>query len=207
MKDEKETKKKLLDSAKAEFLEKGYMQASLRSICKNAGVTTGALYFFFEGKEDLFAGLVGDVVEQLFELMKQHYEAEIRDVGLPLHENTETALDISDDVYAAKLVLHYMYQHYDAFILVLTKSQGSRFEHCIDWFVEITEKHYRTLADKMAALRGIPRLEDAMLHWFSHMQMDTFVHIITHVESEDEAMKSIGQIVKYMTSGWFALFQ
>ena len=58
MKDEKETREKLLASARQEFLEKGYMQASLRSICKNAGVTTGALYFFFQDKEDLFTQLV-----------------------------------------------------------------------------------------------------------------------------------------------------
>lgn len=42
---EKETKKKLLESAKKEFLEKGYMHASLRNICKNAGVTTGHCIF------------------------------------------------------------------------------------------------------------------------------------------------------------------
>ncbi len=46
MKDERETKEKLLQSARAEFLAKGYQGASLRSICKASGVTTGALYFF-----------------------------------------------------------------------------------------------------------------------------------------------------------------
>ena len=58
MKDEKETRKKLLICARTEFIQKGYMQASLRSICKNAGVTTGALYFFYKDKEDLFASVV-----------------------------------------------------------------------------------------------------------------------------------------------------
>lgn len=58
MKEEKETKERLLISAKKEFVEKGYLQASLRNICKNAGVTTGALYFFFQDKEDLFAAVV-----------------------------------------------------------------------------------------------------------------------------------------------------
>jgi len=41
----KETRQHLLECAKREFLEKGYMKASLRNICKAAGVTTGALYF------------------------------------------------------------------------------------------------------------------------------------------------------------------
>ena len=46
----KETRQHLLECAKREFLEKGYMKASLRNICKEAGVTTGALYFFFKDK-------------------------------------------------------------------------------------------------------------------------------------------------------------
>ena len=54
MNDEKETVRKLSDSAKKEFMEKGFMKASLRNICKNAGVTTGALYFFFKDKDALF---------------------------------------------------------------------------------------------------------------------------------------------------------
>ena len=45
-----ETEAKLLASAKSEFLEKGYAKASLRKICANAGMTTGALYFFFKDK-------------------------------------------------------------------------------------------------------------------------------------------------------------
>ncbi len=53
MDDSKETKERLLESALAEFSEKGYMKASLRKICAGAGVTTGALYFFFNDKEDL----------------------------------------------------------------------------------------------------------------------------------------------------------
>ena len=67
LKEEKETRAKLLASAKAEFLEKGYMQASLRNICKNAGVTTGALYFFFKDKEDVFASLIEEPLHGLYD--------------------------------------------------------------------------------------------------------------------------------------------
>lgn len=41
------TRERLLESASREFLSNGYQKASLRTICRNAGVTTGALYFFF----------------------------------------------------------------------------------------------------------------------------------------------------------------
>ena len=42
---------RIMESAKGEFLQKGFLDASLQEICKNAGVTTGALYKRFKGKE------------------------------------------------------------------------------------------------------------------------------------------------------------
>ena len=67
---------KILDAAKKEFLEKGFMKASLRSICKKAGVTTGALYFFFEDKDDLFASLVQEPLAGVREAMERHFLGE-----------------------------------------------------------------------------------------------------------------------------------
>ena len=49
-----ETRARLISSATDEFRLYGYEKASLRTICKNAGVTTGALYFFIHSKEELF---------------------------------------------------------------------------------------------------------------------------------------------------------
>ena len=48
---ERGTQERILAAAKAEFLEKGFESASLRNIVKNAGVTTGALYGYYAGKE------------------------------------------------------------------------------------------------------------------------------------------------------------
>lgn len=50
-----ETRAALVAAARDEFCELGYEKASLRSICANADVTTGALYFFFHSKEELFS--------------------------------------------------------------------------------------------------------------------------------------------------------
>ena len=58
-----ETKNKLLESAKKEFLEKGFTAASLRKIAANAGVTTGAMYRHFKDKDSFFCALVDDAIE------------------------------------------------------------------------------------------------------------------------------------------------
>lgn len=48
----------ILAVASREFLQKGFQGASLRSIVKQAGVTTGAFYGYFKSKEELFDALV-----------------------------------------------------------------------------------------------------------------------------------------------------
>lgn len=200
MKNDRDTKEKLLAAGKKEFLEKGYMKASLRNICKSAGVTTGALYFFFKDKEDLFACLVEEPIGRLYEVINPHFMDEINQA-----EGGMKA-DFTHDLEAARQIIHLIYQYYDEFILVIIKSQGSRFEHIVDRFVEASERHYRKLVDKIAGNSQEENLDDYMIHWFSHMQVDIFVHMLTHEKSEEEALKHMDLILKYLVSGWFGMF-
>ena len=62
---------RLLSAAKDEFLKKGFEKASLTDICKAAGVTTGALYKRYSGKEDLFSALVSDMVQEMTEYLSE----------------------------------------------------------------------------------------------------------------------------------------
>ena len=64
-----DTRKRLLKAAAKEFSERGYKGASLRQICSASGVTTGALYFFFESKEDLFRNVVKPVMDPLSQML------------------------------------------------------------------------------------------------------------------------------------------
>lgn len=201
MKDEKETRQNLLACAKKEFMEKGYNAASLRNICKNADVTTGALYFFFRDKADLFASIVEEPVNKLYEVMMNHYQEESdMETG-----QMNDSMDRTKDLVAAGQIIHYMYQYHDEFDLVLTKSQGSGFESCVDRFVEITEKHYRRLTDLICKDRGYPPLDDYIIHWMSHMHIDTFIHMISHEKSEEEALRHMKQTIHYFVSGFFGM--
>ena len=56
---------RIMDSAREEFRTLGFEQASLKSICQRAGVTTGALYKRYAGKEELFRAVVADTVADL----------------------------------------------------------------------------------------------------------------------------------------------
>lgn len=203
MKKDQETKKNLLASAKTEFLEKGYMQASLRNICKNAGVTTGALYFFFKDKEDLFASLVEEPLNDLYKMMQEHYLDEIEQA-----DSGEVMMhDISQDIEIARQVIGYMYRYHDAFQLLLEKSQGSRFENFVDCFVEISEEHFRVMADAMAKQTGREPVEDYIIHWLTHVLIDIFMHMMTHEASEKDAEKYVETMVRCLVAGWMDMFR
>ena len=204
MKDDRETKEKLLASAEHEFMEKGYQGASLRNICKNAGVTTGALYFFFKDKDDIFASLVAPVLGSIRTMMEAHMQQELQEVKGELQEGKD---DFSDDIYASLRIIHELYQNYDRVQLLLTKSQGSSLAGCIDEFVAFTEKNYRMLADAQAKVCGVAAPDDYTIHWMAHMQIDAFVHLLTHESDEEKAVAHLGDILKYLLAGWYALFQ
>ena len=102
---EKATREKLIECARQEFLEKGYMKASLRGICKKAGVTTGALYFFFQNKEDLLSAVVEEALGGLMALVQSHFSREISTTA-----RRALAGDASEDIQSAKEILHYLYQ-------------------------------------------------------------------------------------------------
>ena len=199
MENERETKRKLLESARAEFIEKGYMKASLRNICKGAGVTTGALYFFFKDKEDLFGQVVAGPLHELEEVMLSHFRGEL--------ENADTLEpdDGADDYEVTRQIIHTLFRYYEEFTLLLTKAQDSGYEQITDKIVAVLEKHYRMLVGRMREAAGKERVEDFMIHWISHSQVDAFVHLLTHCSTEEEALKQMDGLVDYLRGGFFAV--
>ena len=196
----KETKERLIESARAEFSEKGYTKASLRKICADAGVTTGALYFFFKDKEDLFAAIVEQPFNELKSLLLGHFTSEKE---ISLSEIYEHINGGHDELSVA--MIHQLYANYEAFMLLLTKSQGTRFERCVDEMVDMTDKTYRAMAENMARQLPNKRINSYMLHWLSHMIIDAFIHLLTHEPNEKKAVVIMSRIMNFYVSSWIGL--
>ena len=52
----------IVGAALAVFAEKGFAAAKLDEIARRAGISKGALYLYFETKEDIFRAVVGQVI-------------------------------------------------------------------------------------------------------------------------------------------------
>ena len=55
----------VLDAARSAFFELGLEGASLREIAKRAGYTPGAIYSYFDSKEQVYGALLGESLERL----------------------------------------------------------------------------------------------------------------------------------------------
>lgn len=60
-----ETTRTLVATARALFAEKGYPHVTLGDVLAKAGVSKGALYHYFESKEDLFRAVLAQVHEEI----------------------------------------------------------------------------------------------------------------------------------------------
>ena len=64
-----ETRQAIIAAAKEEFLEKGYDDASMRSIAAKANITVGNIYRYFNNKEDLNRHIITETSEDLKKLL------------------------------------------------------------------------------------------------------------------------------------------
>ena len=59
----------ILDAALTVFAQKGYRPATMESIAREAGITKGTIYLYFENKEDLFVSMVREKLRELAALL------------------------------------------------------------------------------------------------------------------------------------------
>ena len=151
---------RILDSARTEFLTSGFEKASLKTICEGAGVTTGALYKRYKGKEDLFCAVVEQTVEDLYEVAHARGD---KDPAAMSDQELIKAWDM--DGADMMWWFRFLYDRRDDFYLLLSCSQGTRyanFPH--DWVELLTKATSAYLAE--AQRRGLCRndVETAELH-------------------------------------------
>ena len=192
-----EKRRLLIEAAKQEFLEKGYNKASLRNICAKAGVTTGALYFFFNNKEDLFDSIINPPLEELKRMIMEHYKEDREFMG------NMNSLDFGDLDHSdiAEMIVKCIYKNYDSFVLLLSGSKEDALDQIIDEFVDLIEKS----TVLMVKDSNFYTYDPFMTHWMAHTTVDSISQVVMHERDEEIALKRIQSIMNYLVIGWVKL--
>ncbi|MBQ7618847.1 MAG: TetR/AcrR family transcriptional regulator, partial [Treponema sp.] len=178
-----ETKKTLLESAKKEFLQKGFAGASLRTIAANAGVTTGAMYRHFKDKDAFFCALVDDAVDAtkkvvMFADSKTHAGFESPHMQEHIDFEKKMTFDFLD----------YVFENFDAFTLLLTKAGGSAHERFQENICELYTKNCEETF-KWMLKQGIAtkKVSSMTVHFMASTVINAFCDIILHKMTKRQA--------------------
>ena len=198
-----DTQKKILAVGKKEFLCKGFKDASLRGIVKEAGFTQGAYYGYYSDKAALFEALVEPAVGNLIALFKQAQEAHF---DLIQSDSAARSRELSTK-YLRQFV-QYIYDNFDAFKLVICCSEGTKYAEYIHDFVEAelaeTELYFAELNKKGRVLGYVSR---EFQHMITSAYFEAVFETVRHDMKREQAMKYIEELAAFFNSGWDAILR
>lgn len=194
---------KILACAKEEFLEKGYANASLRTIAQNAGVSTSTIYTRYSDKEGLFRYLVEPVANGLKELLRQSLTSFS---SLSEAEQNERIMEYSDRGFEG--IIAYMYENFAEFKLLITGSPGNFYQDFLESLVDLDTmctKNFLIQNGSKAWAEG--RIKDGFLHVVSSAFYSGIFEVIIHDMPMEEARSYINELRVFYGNGWKEYYQ
>lgn len=203
MLDMSDTQKKILDVGKKEFLAKGFKDASLRGIVKEAGFTQGAFYGYYPDKAALFEALVSDAADRLMDQFKAAQQAHY---DLIPEDKTSQCRKLSTD--CLNYFINYIYDNFDAFKLIVCCSEGTKYSSYVHDLVELevaqTEDYYNQL-------RKLGKVEGLISHELHHMITSAYFtavfETVVHDMTREHAVEYVNELATFFNCGWEGLLR
>ena len=180
----------LLKSGKEQFLAHGFEKASLRTICKEAGLTTGAFYNYFSGKEDLFSALVDPMLRGFQEMYRDVISQEMTDLSTGI-DNELTSIA-------------YAIAHKDEFRLLFECSDGTKYEGFKERLIrEVFYPSYQEIFDRYAGRHVDPSLVRIILQ----MKFTEYMELIYGGYTMEEVRRMIVLLTAFSEAGFHKLIE
>lgn len=193
---------RVLACAKEEFLARGFAEASLRTIAKNAGTSTGSIYTRFGDKEGLFHQIVSPVSEE----MKRMF-LEIQEEFHHFDEGTQRERIGTYTSREQERMVDFMYDHLDEFRLLLDAAYGTQFQHFTDEMVRIEADYTYKY---MEVIHCDSVRSGAVTEEFIHMVITAYFNgmfeVVRHYMDRDSAKRHIRMLNRYHMAGFGTVF-
>lgn len=189
---------KILVCAKKEFLEKGYAEASIRTIAQNAGVSTSTIYTRYSDKEGLFRFLVEPAANGLKELLQQSLSGFL---SLPKSEQSGKLMEYSDRGFED--IIKYIYEYFLEFKLLITRAPSNYYQDFLEGLVELDTdctKKFLFQAESKALTEG--HVTDGFLHVVSSAFYAGVFEVVIHDMPMEEAKSYINELRTFYGNGW-----
>ena len=196
-KDKTESHDLIIKVAKQEFLEKGFMNVSMREIGKKVGLTQAALYRHFKSKEDMFNSLVEPFINQLLNYAKIHEKNAYESYD----KTKNTDVMVSDNVVI--MMKHFLKNNRDELKLIISCSHGTKYENFIHDLVKDETKQTLKAFDYIRSNGGnIREISEEELHVLLSAYMSAVMEPIVHDWPYEKAVKCLDLIEEFFIPAW-----
>ena len=193
---------RLVESARAEFLEKGYDGASLRSIADRAGSSKGAIYIRYADKAELYAAVVMPAADGLAERLASAFGVFGQ---IPAEEQESRMYSFADAGLAG--MVDYIYDHFEDFKILACSGEESLCSTLIDRLVELdTKTTYRYIEAVGNDAVEAGRLTPEIMHMISTAFFTGIFEIVRHDMDREEAKRYVGRLCRFYRAGWSTIF-
>ena len=195
------TLEKIQQAALTEFLDKGFLSASLRQIVKNAGLTTGAFYGYFSCKQALFASIVEPHAAAV---MGRFMEAQTSFAGRPEAEQPEHMGEDSES--CLDWMVDYICQNREPVKLLLCRAEGTGYESFVHNMVEVEVEYTLRYMEVLRRLgRRVPTLSRSLCHIIASGMFNGLFEVVIHDMPYEQALRDVKQLRAFYTAGWLEL--
>lgn len=187
--DRENSKELIIREGKQEFLKYGYKGASLRNICKQAGVTTGAFYFQFENKEQLLDEILRPVIT--------YFSAMVQKSTMEEFEGESSSADGDEQM------LEMLWNYKEECQILLEGTAGTAYEKVFEELQEGLRQGFLLFFGKY----GISDVDEKLLDVIVRMRVESYLTIIRKEYTLEETKKLARQIGIYCDAGFEALIR
>ena len=185
--DRENSKELIIRAGKQGFLKYGYKGASLRNICKQAGVTTGAFYFQFENKEQLLDEILRPVIT--------YFSAMVQKSTMEEFEGESSSADGDEQM------LEMLWNYKEECQILLEGTAGTAYEKVFEELQEGLRQGFLLFFGKY----GISDVDEKLLDVIVRMRVESYLTIIRKEYTLEETKKLARQIGIYCDAGFEAL--
>ena len=199
--DKKESHNRIVKAAKEEFLEYGYIDASLRRIASKAGIGVSGIYKHFSSKEELFDPLVEPTMEEFYNLYKKIEEQYFEEID-----------DISDKQEwsgqnETVLVTEFLYDHLEEFDLIINKSKGTKYENFINNVAKLEEEvTLRYMKELRKSGLNVKEFDKKEFHLLVTAYIESVFQPIVHGLTKKEALHYANTFEEFLRPAWKTWF-
>ena len=193
-----ETHEKILKCGKKHFLKYGFEKSSLRDICKDACVTTGAFYRHFNDKNELFEAIVSPVANKIISNFFDYEKTSIDNVKTK--QNAKVAqVHVEGTIETAM----FLFDNKEIYSLIINGSYGTSYENFLEKLTGMEDDARIKMQEiSLEADTSSEKISDKGFHIINHAHFLALTEAVLHSESKEELLENARLVSCFFSEGW-----